>query len=279
MKTQYLIMSTFTKMPSSLIQLKTKSNFLEVYTYFLIKDQFKDNSLTTSISEEELAKEVGVTNVTISKYIKDLTPYFKEITKKKNEKQEHYYNVYHFTQLKKDFSIVLHTLKDDTELTPEEKGILIKIKLVCENGTNFIKYGSKKELAKNIGIGINQINSKLQPLIDKGYLKYIGKSLHLNPIHFPLSLNIDNSTDGTTNYIYAIIYQFCLNNEVCPPLRDSKALSYLIAKYPNVDSSLKNDLVKKCSNLPKEVSLDYFIKALENKKVERKEPLEWNFII
>lgn len=64
------------------------------------------------------------------------------------------------------------------------KGILIKIKLVCENGTNFIKYGSKKELAKNIGIGINQINSKLQPLIDKGYLKYIGKSLHLNPIHF-----------------------------------------------------------------------------------------------
>lgn len=272
-------MSTFTKMPSNLIQLKTKSNFLEVYTYFLIKDQFKDSSLTASISEEELAKEVGVTNVTISKYIKDLTPYFKEITKKKNEKQEHYYNVYHFTQLKKDFSIVLHTLKDDTELTPEQKGILIKIKLVCENGTNFIKYGSKKELAKNIGIGINQINSKLQPLIDKGYLKYIGKSLHLNPIHFPLSLNIDNSTDGTTNYIYAIIYQFCLNNEVCPPLRDSKALSYLIAKYPNVDSSLKNDLVKKCSNLPKEVSLDYFIKALENKKVERKEPLEWNFII
>lgn len=73
-------MSTFTKMPSSLIQLKTKSNFLEVYTYFLIKDQFKDNSLTASISEEELAKEVGVTNVTISKYIKDLTPYFKDNT-------------------------------------------------------------------------------------------------------------------------------------------------------------------------------------------------------
>ena len=94
-----------------------------------------------------------------------------------------------------------------------------------------------------------------------------------------MSLNIDNSTDGTTNYIYAIIYQFCLNNEVCPPLRDSKALSYLIAKYPNVDSSLKNDLVKKCPTLPADISLDYFVKALENKKVERKEPLEWNFII
>ena len=271
-------MSTFTKMPSSLIQLNTRSKFLEIYTYFLIKDQFKDNSLKASISEKELAQLTNTSESTIKRYIKDLEPFFESVTKTKSS-GEHYYNVYHFTQLNKDFSIVLHTLKDDTELTPEQKGILIKIKLVCENGTNFIKYGSKKELAKNIGIGINQINSKLQPLIDKGYLKYIGKSLHLNPIHFPLSLNIDNSTDGTTNYIYAIIYQFCLNNEVCPPLRDSKALSYLIAKYPNVDSSLKNDLVKKCSNLPKEVSLDYFIKALENKKVERKEPLEWNFII
>ena len=271
-------MSTFTKMPSSLIQLKTKSKFSEIYTYFLIKDQFKDNSLKASISEKELAQLTNTSESTIKRYIKDLEPFFENVTKTKSS-GEHYYNVYHFTQLKKDFSIVLHTLKDDTELTPEEKGILIKIKLQCCKGTNYIRFNSKADLIKILGIGKNQITKKLKQLEEKGHICYIGKSLHLNPIHFPLSLNIDNSTDGTTNYIYAIIYQFCLNNEVCPPLRDSKALSYLIAKYPNVDSSLKNDLVKKCSNLPKEVSLDYFIKALENKKVERKEPLEWNFII
>ena len=170
-------------MPQTLIDLNTRSKFLEIYTYFLIKDQFKDNSLKASISEKELAQLTNTSERTIKRYIKDLEPFFENVTKTKSS-GEHYYNVYHFTQLNNDFSIALHTLKDDTELTPEQKGILIKIKLVCENGTNFIKYGSKKELAKNIGIGINQINSKLQPLIDKGYLKYIGKSLHLNPIHF-----------------------------------------------------------------------------------------------
>ena len=122
MKTQYLIMSTFTKMPSSLIQLNTRSKFLEIYTYFLIKDQFKDNSLKASISEKELAQLTNTSESTIKRYIKDLEPFFESVTKTKSS-GEHYYNVYHFTQLNNDFSIVLHTLKDDTELTPEEKGI------------------------------------------------------------------------------------------------------------------------------------------------------------
>ena len=272
-------MSTFTKMPSSLIQLKTKSNFLEVYTYFLIKDQFKDNSLTASISEEELAKEVGVTNVTISKYIKDLTPYFKEITKKKNEKQEHYYNVYHFTQLKKDFSIVLHTLKDDTELTPEEKGILIKIKLQCCKGTNYIRFNSKADLIKILGIGKNQITKKLKQLEEKGHICYIGNSLQLSTKYFPLSLVKGDSVDTVKNFLYETIYKYCIVNKTIPPLRDNKALNYLIAKFPNIDDSFAEILAKKCPTLPADISLDYFVKALENKKVERKEPLEWNFII
>lgn len=49
-------MSIFTKMPQTLIDLNTKSKFSEIYTYFLIKDQFKDNSLKASISEKELAQ-------------------------------------------------------------------------------------------------------------------------------------------------------------------------------------------------------------------------------
>ena len=84
MKTQYLIMSTFTKMPSSLIQLNTRSKFLEIYTYFLIKDQFKDNSLKASISEKELAQLTNTSESTIKRYIKDLEPFFESVTKTKS---------------------------------------------------------------------------------------------------------------------------------------------------------------------------------------------------
>ena len=271
-------MSTFIQMPQTLTNLKTKSNFLEIYTYFLIRSQIKDSSYIASIAETELADKIGVSDRTIIKYIKDLEPYFDNVTKTKTI-GDHYYNVYHFTYLSKDYSIVLPSLIEDNELTPEQKGILIKIKMMCEKGTNFIKYDSKSELVKIIGIGKNQINGKLQPLIDKGYLKYIGKSLHINPIHFPLSLKIDNSADALRNYIYETIYAYCFIKDVCPPLRDKESLSWLMAEYGEIDNRLKEDLVKRFPTLPKDVSLDYFVKGMRNKKIERKEKLDWNFTL
>lgn len=264
-------MSTFIQMPLSLNQLKTKSNFLEIYTYFLIRSQIKDNKYTASIAETELADKIGVSDLTIKRYIKDLNPYFDNVTKTKTT-GDHYYNVYHFTYLSKDYSIVLPSLIDNDDLTPEQKGILIKIKMMCEKGTNFIKYNSKAELVKIIGIGKNQINGKLQPLIDKGYLCYIGKSLHLSSNYFPLFLN----NDAIENYVYKVIYNYCIINKVCPPLRDTKAIGWIAAKYANTTDSdgkpnndLLIDLTKRCAKLPKDVSLDYFIKALENKDINR----------
>lgn len=271
-------MSTFIKMPFNLKELNTRSKFKEIYTYFLIKDQIKDNNLMASISEEELAREIGVSKVAISNYLTNLKPYFKGITKKKVEKQNHYYNVYHFNNLTNGFSIIFHSLKDDDRITAEQKGILIKIKLVCEKGTNFIKFGNRTELAKLIGINTKQFAAKLKPLLDKGYLHYIDNSLQLNPTYFPLALKMDNTHEGISNYVYAVIYQYCLYKHVCPPLRDSKAISYLMAKYPNKDDSLKEALVKRCPSLPKNVSLDYFVKALRDKKVDRPK-LEWNVIL
>lgn len=272
---QQLIMSTFIQMPQTLINLTTKSNFLEIYTYFLIRSQIKDNSYTASIPEKELADKIGIkSDKTIRTYIKNLNPYFDNVTKTKTT-GEHYYNVYHFTYLNKDYSIVLPTLIENEELTPKQKGILIKIKLMCEKGTNFIKYDSKSELTKIIGIGKNDITKILKELEDKGYICFINKSLHLTQKYFPLSLN---ETD-IYNYIYKVIYNYCLIHKICPPLRETKALGYIAAKYPNIDDSLKNELVKRCSNLPKDVSLDYFVKALNNKTVDRTIKTNYGFII
>ena len=270
-------MSSFIQIPLNLVNLSTRSKFKELYTYLLIRSQIKDNSYKASISEEELASLLDTTKRTVVNYIADLKPYFENITLVKG-KGKYPYNVYHSVRLDKDYSIVLPEIIKDTDLTPEQKGILIKIKLVCEKGTNFIKFGNRTELAKLIGINTKQFAAKLKPLLDKGYLHYIDNSLQLNPTYFPLALKMDNTHEGISNYVYAVIYQYCLYKHVCPPLRDSKAISYLMAKYPNKDDSLKEALVKRCPSLPKNVSLDYFVKALRDKKVDRPK-LEWNVIL
>ena len=267
-------MSTFIQMPLSLNQLKTKSNFLEIYTYFLIRSLIADNSYTVSIVETDLADKTGVSDRTIVKYIKDLEPYFDNVTKSKTT-GDHYYNVYHFTYLSKDYSIVLPSLIEDSELTTEQKGILLKIKMECEKGTNFIKYIYKSELVKILGIGKNQINRKLQPLLDKGYISYVGNSLQLSQKHFPLSLN----NTEITNYVYKVIYDFCLWQKVCPPLRDTQALSYIAGKYPELDDELVKVLQERCSKLSGEVSLDYFVYVLNRKHMNRDNITDYGFII
>ena len=93
---------------------------------------------------------------------------------------------------------------------------------MCEKGTNFIKFNTKPELIKTIRISVNLINKKLKPLLDKGYISYVGNSLRLSQRYFPLSLK----DTEITNYIYKVIYDFCLWQKVCPPLRDTQALLY-----------------------------------------------------
>lgn len=267
-------MSIFIQMPFSLIQLKTKSNFNEVYTYFLIRSQIKDNSYTASISEKELMDKVGVTKNTLTRYIKDLKDYFENISKRKTSK-EFPYNVYKFTCIDNNYSIISPDLINNTELTAEQKGILIKIKLLCEKGTNFVKFQTKAELIKKIGISVNLFNKKLTPLIQKGYLSYLNNSLQLTQKYFPLFVD----TEDILNFIYKTIYDYCLINKVCPPLRDNTALSYLAGHFPERDDELITKIKERCSKLPKEISLDYFVEALENKRIERSVITDYGFII
>lgn len=261
-------MSTFIQIPLNLTTLDTKSKFTEIYTYFLIRSQIKDSSYTASISEAELAKTLSVSDTTIKKYIKDLKPYFHSVTLTKGS-GTFPYNVYHFTKLIKDYSVALPSLIMNTELSPEEKGILIKIKLMCNKGTNYITYKAKADLVKIVGIGKNQINKKLQPLLDKGYIWFIKNTLHVTTKYFPLGNTEGESMYSIRNYIYETIYKFCVLKQVVPPLRDNKALGYLMAKYPEKDNSLLQALNERCSTLPDSVSLDYFVMALESKKIDR----------
>ena len=261
-------MSSFIQIPLSLANLKTRSKFIEIYTYLLIRNQIKDNSYKASISEAELAKLSDTDERSVRRHIDNLKPYFDGVTLHKGN-GTYPYNVYQFSRLDKDYSIVLPELIDDTELTPEEKGILIKIKLQCCKGTNYIRYSSKADLVKILGIGKNQITKKFKQLEEKGHICYIGNSLQLSTKYFPLSLVKGDSVDAVKNFLYETIYKYCIVNKTIPPLRDNKALNYLIAKFPNIDDSFAEILAKKCQTLPADISLDYFVKALTNNNIDR----------
>lgn len=65
-------MSTFIQIPSNLINLASRSKFIETYSYLLIRSQIKDNSYKASISEKELAQLTDTSESTIDRYVKDL---------------------------------------------------------------------------------------------------------------------------------------------------------------------------------------------------------------
>lgn len=267
-------MSLYIQMPQSLINLNTNSNFSEIYTFFYIRSFIKNDSNKVKISETALAEELNVSLRTINRYIKHLNPYFANISKIRGRNNV-LANIYQFTSLNKDYSVIYPELIKDKELTSEQKGILIKIKLLCEKGTNFIKFQTKAELIKKIGISVNLFNKKLTPLIQKGYLSYLNNSLQLTQKYFPLFVD----TEDILNFIYKTIYDYCLINKVCPPLQDNTALSYLAGHFPERDDELITKIKDRCSKLPKEISLDYFVEALENKRIEHSVITDYGFII
>lgn len=263
----------YIKLPIKLLELNNQ--FKELYTYYLIKSKIHDSSNAVCISETRLMQDIGVCHATMMKYIKELKPYFSSVTKKIPEDCIYYCNVYHFNQITRDYITALGTLRDNTELSPEQKGILLKVKMMCLKDTNFLKYSSRAELIEMLCIPKNKVHNVLKELEDKGYICFIGNSLHVSPIFFPLSIY----GDETVNHIYKVIYNYCLIKRVCPPIKDNEALDILKKKFPNTDDTLLNTLTQRCASLPKSVSLDYFVKAIEDKKITKDVKTDYGFIL
>jgi hypothetical protein len=132
-------------------------------------------------------------------------------------------------------------------------------------------------LPTKLRVGKNQLKTHLIELEAKGYIRFIGKSLHITNDNFPLFL-----IDDMDNITYKIIYDFCLSKNTIPPIKDvdkrgrDKSLSWIVGEYQNeCDPSDKeqrpygrliNALKTRCPNLPEAVTLKYFCQVLCNKK-------------
>ena len=278
-------MSSYIQIPNSITTKLTKrSKQEEALVYALIRNQIKDNSFKASFSQSKLVDyfveenrtltdlERKYKERTINTYVSTLKDVrlLDEIDKKKGE-SDHRYNVYKFDYLKEDCFYLLPPFLEDKRISPKLKGLLLFIKANCLKGTNYLYYnGITTDLASTLKVGRNQIKGYLEELKSKGYIRYIGNSLHIINENFILFWDQDMD-----NITYKIIYDFCLKHDKVPPFKrvDDKrkdiALSWIVGEYTNDYERLRNDLNKRCQNLPENLSLEYFCQVLRNKKPTR----------
>ena len=264
-------MSSYIQIPNSIITKLTKrSKHEEAFVYAIIRNVIKDNSLKASITEKQLANTVNMTERTVNNYVSDLKKMgLLSVTELKKGESIHRYNVYKFDYLKEDYFFLLPSFLNDKYISAKQKGLLLFIKANCCKGTNYIQFeGKTTDLCQLLGIGKN--SNYLNELESKGYIRFIGKTLHIINENFPLfwDQDIDNIT-------YKIVYDFCLEHDRVPPLKrvDDKrkeiALSWIVGEYTNDYERLRNDLYERCKNLPENLSLEYFCQVLRNKKPTR----------
>ena len=264
-------MSSYIQIPNSITTKLTKrSKHEEAFVYAIIRNEIKDNSLKASITEKQLANTVNMTERTVNNYVSDLKKMgLLSVTELKKGESIHRYNVYKFDYLKEDYFFLLPSFLNDKYISAKQKGLLLFIKANCCKGTNYIQFeGKTTDLCQLLGIGKN--SNYLNELESKGYIRFIGKTLHIINENFPLfwDQDIDNIT-------YKIIYDFCLKHDKVPPLKrvDDKrkeiALSWIVGEYTNDYERLRNDLYERCKNLPEDLSLEYFCQVLRNKKPTR----------
>ena len=265
-------MSKFIQIPIEIIyKLTSRCKHKEAFVYAAIRSQIKDRTRTASYPMADLAKLCNVDERTIYNYIDNLysVGLFSLLdNKKKQLKGDHRYNVYQFPYIKDNCLLLSPSFIEDESLTAEEKGVMLFIKANCDKGTNHFHFKSMAELKAKIGIGKN--NTIIKDLESKGYVRIIDKAIIITCDAFPLYLigNPDND-------IYQHIYNYCLYKGVVPPMKEEKSLSYLKMNYNNDYKRLKEDLLNKCSNLPCDVSLRYFCKALLNMMPEKRTNLEF----
>jgi hypothetical protein len=280
-------MSTYIQIPNLIkTKLIKRSKQEEALVYALIRNQIKDNSFKASFSQSIIVdyfieecrtltdQERENKERTINTYVSTLKDVglLKVIDKKKGG-SDHRYNVYKFDYLNEDYFYLLPPFLEDKNISPKLKGLLLFIKANCLKGTNYLYYnGITTDLAEKIGVGKNQIKNYLTELESKGYIRFIGKSLHITNEGFPLYRKED-----MWNVTYEIIYDYCLEHDRIPPIknvdnkRKDEKLSYIVGKYSDEYDRLRNALKERCKNLPQNLTLEYFCQVLANKKPIKKE--------
>lgn len=130
-------------------------------------------------------------------------------------------------------------------------------------------------MSEILHIGKNTLPKYLNELEHKGFIRYIGKTLHVPQEYFKLFI-----VEDVYNLLYKTIYDYCLSLDVVPPYKDTDTndIGLIAAEFPEPDLLLSK-LRERCPKLPQNISMTYFTETLRNKRALTKEPIKYEIYI
>lgn len=276
-------MSYYIQIPNRINQLTKRTKLEEIFTYAVIRSQIKDNSYKAVMLKIQLADLMGVNERTIYNYIDTLkeSKLILDVTKRYGT-GEYSHNVYQFDYLDNEYFVITPDFITDNTISARLKGLLLLMKTYCLKGTNYMPFKSQAELASILHIGKNQISKYLKELQAKGLIEINNDTLYLPDEYFPFNWAIDDSYKELKGKCYKAICDYCKSQKVVPPVKDADTndMSIIASVYlsdPRKD--ITRDLMERCPKLPKDVSMNYFTKALTNKKAIKHDRQEYTIIV
>ena len=265
-------MSTYIRIPNRIAQLLTtrdKLTLIVVYAY--IRSQIKDASNTASITEEELAERCQTCLKSAWNHIQSLIDVgLITIVKKQQGEAQYPYNVYKVEYPEEDFAMIKPELLTDPNLSTEQKGLLILLKIHCHAGTNHINDTSERQVHKILKIDRYKIGQIVKQLDALGHIKIIGRTLIITDKNILLYQKEDPCDEA-----YMIIYKFCLLKGVVPPIKGERKSFFenmsTICENFWTKEMLAKALIERFRSLPSKVTVSYFCEALCNKHYLKKE--------
>lgn len=232
----------------------------KIWVYSIIKS-FRKKDGYSDLTFNQIEQYSGVGH--LERVIPEIKPLFAKINQINldgNRKQNQYY-------FKEEDSFIyidnkFLTFNDKKEI--KVKAFIILLKCLCISGTNLCKF-SKSEIANKTGLSRPTINKYINEAIKSDLLKVVEDGLLItNSFIIPDYIKEDNVYERTYHYLYNL----AVENDSLLIDKDKKSLGIIIANYPEI-CLLKSALSERISDLPKNVSCNYFCKLLCNRVNEK----------
>jgi hypothetical protein len=277
---------------------KSNNQFLDIYSFALIKSNSDIKTGISIITIETLKKLTGIPERTISSIISRLEKHpellriERKPIKERIEIGQYYFKKnYYYLQTNPENYFFIDDAFFKQNIPVKTKGFLLQLKSICKNSTN--KYISKNphkkginktELANLLNTDTKTLSKFLDECIELKQIKLIENGLLILNECFIL-----NVADTRENEIYNTINNFCIQKGSVPPEINKTIISEIKARYFTSNKELESiadysenttqllkqysllqTLQERCLILPEYPSLEYFLKVLDIKKVNSK---------
>ena len=255
---------SYTVIPKSITTFQTGRNKpLDIYVWAYIKLCSNFSTGISDITQKRLSELTNTPEETIGNSIKRLKDKGYLEVRSRTVEGFKKRNSYHFKTSEQNFALI------DNEFfhkgyNPNRAGFMLLMRSICLNNTNEVLWPIVK-IAEEIGIGRNTVSTLLKECEKLGLIKTIPKGYEITED----CLKWDAVHNKANSPIYKAICDFCESQGINPPIWNKDAMSVLESRYHAIDLlpydefNICFQLNNSCKQLPKKVSLPYFVKALK----------------